>query len=127
MTPFLDAAAFATMLGRSLTAAESAQATPLLQVVAEWIRDHKPGIDGDESAPTDPAAIVVSFEVVRDALSSGDFGPFTSFTKGMGPRTRSATIDRDAFVSRFITGRHRLMLGLAAKAAPRGHFPKCDY
>lgn len=122
MDPFLDAAAFAVMLAsETLTSGEFELATPLLQVVSDWIRDKKPDIADD-----DPAAIVVSFEVVRDALSSGKFGPFTSFTKGMGPRTRSATIDREA-LSKFVTRRHRLMLGLGATAAPRGHFPKCDY
>lgn len=124
--PFLNATAFAAMLGRSLTAAESAQATPLLQVVSEWIRERKPGIDDYDVTIVDPAAIVVSFEVVRDALLCGEFGPVTSYTKTMGPRTRSVTFDRDA-VSRFITDRHRQMLGLVAKAGPRGRFAKYDY
>jgi hypothetical protein len=122
VAPFLDAAAFVVMLApETLTSGEYELATPLLQVVSDWIRDKKPGIADD-----DPAAIVVSFEVVRDALLSGKFGPFTSFAKTMGPRSRSATIDREA-LSKFVTGRHRLMLGLGAKAAPRGNFLKCDY
>lgn len=122
MAQFLDEAAFAAMFGRSLTSAESAVANPMLEVVDRWIRDNKPGITDD-----DPAAKVVSFEVTRDALICGEFGPMTSFTKTMGPRTRAATIDRDA-VSRFVTSRHRQMLGLSGtSASPQAIFVRFDY
>ncbi|ANN98199.1 hypothetical protein [Mycobacteroides abscessus] len=120
MTDFLGVEAFAAMF-RPLSAAETLVATPLLKVVDDWIRENKPGVADD-----DPAAKVVAFEVTRDAMLYGEFGPISSFTKTVGHRTRQASIDRTA-IERFITDRHRRMLGISLRAKPRGHFPKCDY
>ncbi|SHY74731.1 Uncharacterised protein [Mycobacteroides abscessus subsp. bolletii] len=120
MTDFLDVEAFAAMF-RPLSAAEKLVAAPLLTVVSDWIRDKKPAIADD-----DPAAKVVTFEVTRDALMYGEFGPVSSFTKTVGHRTKQAAIDREA-VEKFIARRHYRMLGLALQAKARGHFPRCDY
>jgi hypothetical protein len=119
-TPFLDAATFAEWF-RPLSSAEDLLAESLLQVVSDWIRNHKPGVADD-----DAAAQVVTFEVTRDALLYGDFGPLTSFSKTVGPRVKSATFDRTA-VEKFITDRHRRMLGISVLASPRGLFKRCDY
>lgn len=118
--PFLKVGAFAGMF-RPLTDAESQVAGPYLEVVSDWIRDNKPGVDDDDST-----AKIVVFEVVREALLYGDVAPLTSFSKTMGPRSRSGTFDRGV-VEKFITDRHRRMLGLVVNAGPRGYFPKCDY
>lgn len=118
--PFLDATTFADMF-RPLSDAESEVVEPYLDVVSNWIRDNKPGVADD-----DPAAKVVTFEVTRDALLYGDFGPLVSFSNTMGPRTKSGTLDPGA-VERFITDRHRRMLGIALRAAPAFNFPVCDY
>ena len=106
---------------RPLSEAEEAVAAPLLDVVSEWIRQHKPDVADD-----DPASKVVTFEVARDALMLGDFGPMASFSKTMGPRSKSGVIDQSA-VERFITARHRQMLGLSLRAGPRGRFKVGDY
>lgn len=106
---------------RPLSAAEKLVAAPLLTVVSDWIRDKKPAIAND-----DPAAKVVTFEVTRDALTYGEFGPVSSFTKTVGHRTKQAAIDREA-VEKFIARRHYRMLGLALQAKARGHFPRGDY
>lgn len=119
--PFLDVDVFAGMF-RPLSDAESEVAEPYLEVVSDWIRDNKTDVSAD-----DPAAKIVVFEVVREALLYGDVTPLASFSKTMGPRSRSGTFDRVA-VEKFITDRHRLMLGISVSAAgPRGYFPKCDY
>lgn len=119
--PFLSVPAFAAMLGRPLADGSDTVAGLALQVVSDWIRDAKPNIDDHDSA-----ALLVAFEVTRDVLSYSDFGSLTSFSKTVGPRTKSGTIDRAA-VEKFISDRHRRMLGLSARAGARGHFPKCDY
>lgn len=84
----------------------------LVTVVSKWIRDHKPDV-----SDTDPAAQIVCFEVVRDALLYGEFGPATSFTKTVGHRTRSVVVDRSS-VEKFITDRHKKMLGLSIGPRP---------
>lgn len=118
--PFLDAAAFTDMF-RPLSDAEDRQVTPLLQVVSDWIRDRKPDIEDD-----DPAAIVVTFEVAREALLYGKYGGLSSFDEETSHSKSSGTLQFRE-IERFITSRHRQMLGLIASAGPRGHFLKCDY
>lgn len=120
MANFLDAVTFANWAKNPAWATDPLAAS-LLTVVSDWIRDRKPDIVDD-----DPAAQVVTFEVTRDAMLYGEFGPVTSFTKIVGHRQQTAAIDRAA-VEKFITDRHKRILGLPIKAAPRGHFPKCDY
>lgn len=117
---FLSKAQFVDWF-RPLSDPESEVVEPYLEVVSTWIRDNKPDVADD-----DAAARVVTFEVTRDALLYGDFGPLVSFSKTMGPRSRSGTIDRSA-VEKFVTDRHRRMLGLSVRAGARGHFPRCDY
>jgi hypothetical protein len=120
MNPFLDAAAFADMF-RPLSDAEELLVTPLLEVVSTWIRDRKPGIADD-----DAAAIVVTFEVVREALAYGRFGGLSQFKETTSHSESSGTFtSRD--IERFISGRHRQILGLGSTTGARGHFPVCDY
>ncbi|MEB3021308.1 hypothetical protein K6T79_09640 [Mycolicibacter sp. MYC098] len=116
----MSAAAFADWAKNPAWASDPVAAS-LLTVVSEWIQDHKPDIAAD-----DPAAQLVCFEVTRDSLLAGELGPVVSFTKTAAHRTRSATIDRAA-LERFITDRHRRMLGLPLRAGPRGCFKAGDY
>lgn len=120
MEPFLDAATFATWAKKPAWGTDPLAAA-LLQVVSDWIRERKPDIDDE-----DPAAKVVACEVTRDSLLYGDFGPQASYTKATSHSQRSGTIDRAA-VEKFITDRHRRMLGIGVKASPRAHFKRCDY
>jgi hypothetical protein len=120
MDPFLDPSTFASW-AKNPTWGSDPLVEPLLTVASDWIRERRPGIAAD-----DQAAQVVVFEVARDALMAGEFGPYSEFTKTVGHRTRSATISR-ASIERFITDRHRRMLGIALVAAPRGRFPRGDY
>lgn len=120
MADFLDAATFADWAKNPAWATDQLAAS-LLWVVSDWIRERKPDLNDD-----DQAARVVSFEVTRDALMYGDFGPMSSFSRTVGPRSKSGTIDRGV-VEKFITDRHRRMLGISLRAAPRGRFKRCDY
>lgn len=118
--PFLSVATFASWANNPAWDADQL-ATSLLQVVSDWIRIRKVGVADD-----DAAAQVVTFEVTRDALLYGEFGTFSSFSKTVGPRSKSGTLDRHA-VEKFITDRHRRMLGISVLAGPRGKFKPCDY
>ncbi|AEL98171.1 head-to-tail adaptor [Mycobacterium phage BigNuz] len=120
MADFLDAETLADW-AKQPAWADSELAGAWLTVVSDWIRDNKPGIAAD-----DQAAKIVVFEVTRDALLAGDLGPYSAVTKTTSHSSRQVTIDR-AEVEKFITPRHRRMLGLGGMAAPRGHFPKNDY
>lgn len=120
MAAFLDVATFATWAKRPDWSSDPV-ATALLDVIADWIRERKPDLASD-----DQAARVVSFEVARDTLMYGDLGPFKQAEKRTAHSSRSYTLDRGV-VEKFITDRHRRMLGISLRAAPRGHFPKCDY
>lgn len=120
MDPFLEVSDFVAMF-RPLSAAETAVATPLLEVASEWIRAHKPGIAID-----DPAAIVVTFEVTRDALMYGKYAGLTQFQETTAHRTKAGTIDT-ASVEKWITDRHRRILGISVLASPAYHFPAGDY
>lgn len=106
---------------RPLSAAEYNVATPLLEVADQWIRDHKPGIDDD-----DPGAKVVVFEIVRSAMLYGKYAGLSSFQETTGNRAKAGAIDSSE-VERFVTERHREILGLKRLAGPRGHFTKLDY
>ncbi len=120
MAEFLSVETFADW-AKTPAWADDQLATSLLTVVSEWIREHKP-----EVADDDPAAQIVCFEVTRDALVAGEFGPTTSWSKTVAHRARAVTVDRAA-LERFITDRHRRMLGLPLRAAPRGRFKVGDY
>lgn len=119
--PFLEVGDFETQFGHDLSAAENPVASRLLQVVSDWIRGHKPDVLAD-----DPAAQLVTFEVTREALLYGDVIPLGSFTKTVGPRTKAGTFDPIA-VEKFITDRHRRILGIPVLAGPSYNFPVCDY
>ena len=120
MVAFLDAGEFATW-AKKPDWASNPLAIALLDVVADWIRDRKPDLAAD-----DQGAQVVSFEVARDALMYGDLGPFSQAEKRTAHSSRSYSLDRGV-VEKFITDRHRRMLGISLRAAPRGRFKKCDY
>ncbi len=120
MEPFLDVATFATWAKKPGWVGDPL-ATSLLQLVSDWIRERKPDIAQD-----DPGAQVVTFEVTRDSMMYGDFGPQTAYLKATSHSQRSGTIDR-AVVEKFITDRHRRMLGIGVKAAPRRRFKRFDY
>lgn len=117
---FLDADGFADMF-RPLSEAETLQVEPLLEVVSSWIHDRLPDISDD-----DPAAIVVTFEVVREALMWGKYKGLSTFEETTSHSTSSGTVQFRE-IERFITARHRQMLGLTASTGARGHFPVCDY
>ena len=119
--PYLAIGPFTTQFGRALSDAETPVATRLLQVVSDWIRDRKP-----DARQLDAEQVV--FEVVRDALTLGGYERFSSFENTTAHRTERGTFDYAASVlDDFLTDKHKRLLGIPLRAAPRGHFLKCDY
>lgn len=116
MDPFLTAAAFANW-AKKPEWASSQLATSALTVVSDWIRDNKPGIGAD-----DEGAKLVTFEVAQTTMAVAELGgPYESAEKKTAHSSRAVTIDRE-LVERFITDRHRQMLGLATFAKPAYYF-----
>lgn len=118
--PFADAGVIGSMW-RPLSQAESEYAADLAEVVSAWIRSRRPGIADD-----DPAARVVTVEVVREALTAGARSGLSSWSTTVAHRSESGTAD-PAAVDRLITRRHRIMLGLAVTAGPAWSFKAADY
>ncbi|OMC35490.1 hypothetical protein A5742_12535 [Mycolicibacterium fortuitum] len=115
MPPFLDAATFANW-AKKPEWASSQLATSVLTVVSDWIRDNKPGIGAE-----DQGAKVVTFEVAQTTMAFAELGPYESVEKKTAHSSRAVTVDRE-LVERFITDRHRQMLGLATFAKPAYYF-----
>lgn len=119
--PFIEIAAFQSEYG-PLTAGQAVTAARLLQVVSDWIRDHA----SDGYRVTDAQQVV--FEVVRDAVRFGDYERLSSFTNTTSRRTEAGTFDEAMkVVDDYLTNRHKRLLGIPLRAAPRGTFKKCDY
>lgn len=118
---FLDINGFAAEYQGALSTGETTTATRLLGVVSDGIRALKPDVETE-------AAKQVVFEVVRDAITYGHLGPLSSFQNITSRRQEGGTFDEAAkAVDDMLTDRQKRILGIARRAAPRGHFPKCDY
>lgn len=118
--PFLSITDFQSEFVGTLSAAEAITATRLLQVVSDRIRALK--------APDDPdvfAAKQVVFEVVRDAANYGDLERLSSFQDITSRRQEAGTFDK--VVDDYLSDKHKRLLGIAVRAAPRGNFKPCDY
>lgn len=121
MSPFLEIEAFATQYRQPLDAGQTAIAERLLRVASDWIRGRKPDVDED-------AAQQVVFEVVRDALLYGDVSKLSSWQNTTSKRTEAGTFDAAlAMITAYLTDAHKRLLGIPLRAAPRGHFKRCDY
>lgn len=119
--PFLDIDQFQEEYQGTLTAGEVTTATRLLEVASDRVRDLAP------NARTADATQVV-FEIVRDAAMYGHLGPLSSFQNITSRRQEAGTFDALAkAVDDLLTARHKAILGIGSRVAPRGHFPKCDY
>lgn len=106
---------------RPLTEPEKKFAELLITAASNWIRGKKPGV-----ADTDPAAKLVTIEVVKDALMPGDNAGYSSVSETVGGKTVARTLANAAAALRF-TDHHYLMLGISISARPVGHFPRDDY
>lgn len=111
-TPFLDRPTFEAMF-RPLSAGEATLADKLLLAASQWITDRKPDI-----APDDPMAVLVTFEVVRDAFAAvPELAGRTQYTITTDDRTESGTLAAASGMLDF-NERHRMLLGLSATAGP---------
>ncbi|RFZ11187.1 hypothetical protein DSM43518_02027 [Mycobacterium marinum] len=116
----MDIATFTAEYG-ALSTAQTATATRLLNVASARIDELKTDVDAD-------AAAQVVFEVVRDALNFGALERLSAFQNTTGRKTESGTFDEAMkVVNDYLTDRHKRLLGIPLRAAPRGSFTKCDY
>lgn len=106
---------------RPLTEAEAKYAALLITAASTWIRAKKPGI-----LDNDPAAKLVTIEVVKAALLPGVNAGFSSVSETVGGKTTAWTLANASAALRF-TDHHYLMLGITISAMPVGHFPRDDY
>lgn len=111
--------AFATpteVIGTGRPTSEQDNAQLLLDAAARWIRRKRPGIADD-----DQDARFVSIMVVRDALSAGAMRGHVSYSKGIGPWSKSGTLVNPDGALRW-TDDHKEMLGIPVGTMPRGRF-----
>lgn len=121
MAAFLDIGAFTAEYQGALNSGQTVTATRLLEVVSDYIRLRKEDVD-------DTAARQVTFEVVRDAISYGHYERLSSFENETSRRRERGTFDYAVKVlDELLTDKHKLILGISRRAAPRGRFTKCDY
>ena len=121
--PYLSIDEFTSQYQGVLSDGEPIAADRLLMVISDGIRALKP--DADYTA-----AQQVVFEVVRDEMAYGHFGPLTSFMNSTANREERGTFDRNGMLlDNYLTPRHCRLLGIsiANTVAPRGAFTAGDY
>lgn len=119
--PFLTIVQFEAEYQRTLNAGETTTATRLLQVASDYIRGLKADVNED-------AAQQVVFEIVRDAANYGDLNVLSQFQNTTSRRTEAGTFDPAVkLINSYLSDRHKQLLGIPLRAAPRGRFTKCDY
>lgn len=117
VTPFLDAAAFESMF-RPLSEGEQLLAETLLKAAAIRIRQKFDDAGRPPPAADDPMAILVSFEVTRDAMPAvPDLAGRTSYSITTDDRTEQGTLSQAAGLLDF-NDRHWSLLGLSGTATP---------
>ncbi|MFC9769449.1 hypothetical protein [Rhodococcus jostii] len=104
---------------RPLSAEETANAALLLTAAAQWIRDNTPDI-----ADNDPAARFVSIDVVKSALLAGPFTGHASYSKTIGPWSKSGTLINPAGALQF-TDVHKELLGISVTGSAHWFFGDC--
>lgn len=117
VTPFLSRSTFEGMF-RPLSAAEGTLADLLLKAAAVWINARIAEAGREPLAVDDPMAVLVSFQVVRDAMPPvPEMAGRTQYTIVTDDRTESGTIAAAGALLDFTEGM-RLLLGLPATAGP---------
>lgn len=104
---------------RPLSQVEQENARLLLAAAAKWIRDRLPDI-----ADGDPTAKLVSIQVTKAALIPGAFEGHSSYSKGIGPWSKSGSLINPAAVLVF-TDEHKELLGIAPSGGPHWNFEDC--
>jgi hypothetical protein len=101
-------------IGRNMTGAQKSDAETLIAAAEAWIRapHRRPDIQDD-----DPTGKRVVIEVVRAAMAVPvEFAGHTSYSKTVGPRSKSGTVDTPAGALVF-TKEHERLLGITAAAS----------
>jgi hypothetical protein len=119
VTPFLSPSEFAGMFPRTLTAAETALVGKLLTAAAMWIRERDAAAGKTERAADDPMALLVTYEVVRDAIAlPGGLAGHVQYSRQTDDRIDSGTLRADVGGLLDFNERHYMLLGLSASVGP---------
>lgn len=117
VTPYLNRTTFEGMF-RPLSSAEGTLADLLLKAATVWINDRIAEAGRPALAVDDPMAILVSFQVVRDAMPPvPEMAGRTQYTIVTDDRTESGTISAAGALLDF-TDQMRILLGLPGTAGP---------
>lgn len=107
---------------RALSEQDRINVRLLLDAAAMWIRNRVPDIADDH-----PGARFVSIDVVRSAMEAGANRGMSSFSKTIGPWSKSGTLINPSGALTF-TVMHRELLGIAGGVGePLFNFPVGDY
>jgi len=120
MTRFVETAAIEDGW-RALSPTEKHWAEQLLDAAGLWIRKKVEGVAED-----DEAAQFVSIDVVRGALAPGTQLGMLSFSKTIGPWSKSGTLVNPLGHLTF-TDFHRELLGISDASVPLYDFKEQDY
>jgi hypothetical protein len=118
VTPYLSIATFTSMF-RTLSPQETALATMLLRAAAAWIRREfeAAGLTPPTVDPPDDMAVLVSFQVVRDALPAVEgWAGHTSYEWQTDDKREAGTLAEIAGFLSFDDS-HRSLLGLPLSSA----------
>lgn len=106
---------------RNLSATEKVWAAQLLEAAARWIYRNTTITD-----PGDGDAKLVSIAVVKGALIAGEHAGHLSYSKALGPRSRSGTLTNpDAAL--VWADWMKEQLGIDIRGGPRGRFGDGDF
>ena len=112
---FLDVDGYEALAG-PLDESGRPLASLLLQAASARIREMSPG-----ASPDSAVARLVAFEVVRSAMASGAMAGHVSYSKGIGPWTKSGTLSNPEAALRF-SDEHRRLLGVSPNGQPHYRF-----
>ncbi|WP_336793010.1 hypothetical protein [Gordonia malaquae] len=110
---------------RGLTTAEKTLAESLLDSAGVAIREayrEARGVDIDDAHP---AAVTVSFDMVRTAISTGAYAGHTAYSRTEGPRAKGGTLIAPGG-SLELTDWHRKQLGLPIGTLAQAYFDDCS-
>lgn len=91
-------------------------ASLLLETADGWIRTRAPHIQDDS-----PAAKLVVLQVVRSAMTSGTLAGHVSYSKAIGPWSKSGTLANPEGYLKF-TDEHYALLGIVKSGEPHWYF-----
>jgi len=112
---FLDVDGYASLVG-PVEGPDRERATLLLQAASDRVRGMAPHVPADSAV-----ARLVVMEVVRAAMAPGAMAGHVSYSKTIGPWSKSGTLSNPEAALRF-SDEHRRLLGVSPNGQPHYRF-----